>query len=238
MPVYKIADINILINPIYSYTERDLAPYLCGEGDFEFDASADAEAIAGLQQPGEPFYPQIAEGAVINTKICRKMLECYDGFFFHSSSLSIDGEGYLFTAKSGTGKSTHTALWRNLFGSKAVMINDDKPIVRKIDGRFYVFGTPWMGKSKIGTNTKAPVKAIYVLERGSENRVERVSPSKVFRELLEATLLPAEKENMGRLLQLYDELFSSVMLFRLSCRPDEEAARLAYAAANENKKED
>lgn len=231
--VYKIADINILINPIYSYTKRLLEPYLTGSEEYEFDASADLSEVEKCRKRNAvPAPAELCEGSVIYTKICKKMLEYYDGFFFHSSSLSVDGEGYLFTAQSGTGKSTHTALWRRVFGGKVVMINDDKPLVRKIDGRFYVFGTPWMGKSCIGTNAKAPVKAIYVLSRGEENRVERVSPSKVFKELLEATLLPEGRENMGKLLGLYDELFSSAMLFKLVCRPDEDAARLAFDAAN------
>lgn len=231
--VYKIADINILINPIYDYTKRHLEPYLTGSAEYEFDASADlSEVEENRRRNAVPVPAELCEGSVIYTKICKKMLECYDGFFFHSSSLSVDGGGYLFTAQSGKGKSTHTALWRKVFGSKVVMINDDKPLVRKIDGRFYVFGTPWMGKSNIGTNAKAPVKAIYVLTRGEENRVERVSPAKVFKELLEATLLPESRDNMGKLLGLYDELFSSVMLFKLVCRPDEEAARLAFDAAN------
>ena len=177
--------------------------------------------------------PQLCEGTVIFTKICKKVLESYDGLFFHSSSLSLDGEGYLFTALSGTGKSTHTAFWRELFGDRVTMINDDKPIIRKIDGRFYVCGTPWMGKSNIGTNMNAPIKAVYVLCRGEENRAEQVSPSKVFRELLEATLLPEKGENTVKLLELYDELFSSVKLIKLSCKPDIEAAKVAYAAAQD-----
>ena len=234
MPVYKIADINILINPVYGYTERQLADYLASETDYAFDATATAEEIAEkVRSQDNRFPPQLCEGTVIYTKICQKVLEGFDGLFFHSSSLCLDGEGYLFTALSGTGKSTHAAFWRELFGDRVTMINDDKPLIRRIGGRFYVCGTPWMGKSNIGTNTKAPIKAIYVLCRGGENRAEAVSPAKVFKELLEATLLPGKRENTARLLELYDELFSSVKLFRLSCKPEIEAARVAYEAAQD-----
>ena len=234
MAVYKIAEINILINPVYDYTERQLKDYLCDEDSYEFDATATDEEIAEkVRSQDDRFPPQLCEGTVVFTKICKKVLESCDGLFFHSSSLSLDGEGYLFTALSGTGKSTHTAFWRELFKDRVTMINDDKPLIRKIDGKFYVCGTPWMGKANIGTNMIAPIKAVYVLCRGEENRAEPVSPSKVFRELLEATLLPEKRENTAKLLELYDELFSSVKLIKLSCKPDIEAAKVAYAAAND-----
>lgn len=233
MPVYKIAELNILINPVYDHTRRQLEPFISGSDEYDFEASAAAEEIeSAFKNNPEPVPIGLCEGSVILTKICRRLLESYDGFFFHSSSLCLDGEGYLFTALSGTGKSTHTSFWRELFGDKVTMINDDKPVIRKIDGRFYVCSTPWMGKSNIGTNTLAPIKAVYVLCRGGENRAEEVSPAKVFRELLEATLLPDKKENTAKLLELFDGLFSSVKLIKLYCRPDIEAARVAYEAAN------
>lgn len=232
MPVYKIAELNILINPIYSYTERQLAPYLSDSAEYEFDASASMSEVEQNYDKSKNIPIHMYEGSIVYTKICKKMLESYDGFFFHSSSLSVDGEGYLFTALSGTGKSTHTALWCELFGSRAVMINDDKPLIRKINGKFYVCGTPWMGKSNIGANKAAPVKAIYVLKRGTENRAERISTAEVFKELLEATLVPNSRENMAKLLELYDGLFSAVKLFRLTCTPEIEAAKIAYEAAN------
>ena len=236
MAIYKIAEINILINPIYGYTKKQMEPFICGETDYEFDASATREEIErSVSRDETPVPPALHEGPIILTKICRRMLEDYDGFFFHSSSLCLNGEGYLFTALSGTGKSTHTSYWRELFGGKVTMINDDKPIIRKIDGKFYVCSTPWMGKSNIGTNLNVPVKAVYVLKRGDENRAEQVSPAKVFRELLEATLLPDKRENTAKLLELYDGLFSQAKLVELYCKPEIEAAKTAYNAVNEEK---
>lgn len=231
MAIYKIAEINILINPIYGYTKKQMEPFICGETDYEFDASATREEIElSVSRDETPVPPALHEGPIILTKICRRMLEDYDGFFFHSSSLCLNGEGYLFTALSGTGKSTHTSYWRKLFGDKVTMINDDKPIIRKIDGRFYVCGTPWMGKSDIGCNRVAPVKAIYVLQRGEENSAKRVSPGVVLKQLLEATLLPKTRDNMQKLLELFNELFSSVSLILLTCNKDTDAARVAYEA--------
>lgn len=234
MPVYRIAELNIEMEPRYLETQERLAPYLNEDGAADFAVPLDEEGFAAFNaQSPYPQYPDLNEGPYLYTQICRRILGEYDGFFFHSSALALDGEGYLFTALSGTGKSTHTANWRRAFGDRVVMINDDKPIIRKIDGRFFVCGTPWMGKSDIGCNRIAPIRAIYVLQRGEENRAERVSPGVVFKQLLEATLIPKTRENMAKLLSLFNELFCAVDLILLTCNKDEEAARVALAAATE-----
>ena len=94
------------------------------------------------------------------------------------------------------------------------MINDDKPVIRKCDGKFYAYGTPWMGKADIGTNTKAPVKAVYILQRAEENTAVRVLPSQVMKQLLEATVIDVERSRMEKLL---DCLMSSLRKHRCFC---------------------
>lgn len=232
MPVYRIAELNIQLDPEYPETISRLRPYLTGSAVADFAVERDAEGFAAFEAASNfPNRPDLNEGPYLYTKICQKILAEYDGFFFHSSALELDGEGYLFTALSGTGKSTHTRNWRKAFGNRVTMINDDKPIIRKINGKFCVCGTPWMGKSNIGCNRVAPIKAVYVLRRGEENSAQKISPGAVLKQLLEATLLPKSKENMSRLLSLFDELFSSVDLFLLTCNKDVSAAEVAYSAA-------
>ncbi|MBQ4214191.1 MAG: hypothetical protein II673_03355, partial [Ruminococcus sp.] len=126
MPVYKIAELPILIDPVTEQTEKRLQPYLCDSAEYEFDASVSREEIeAYIEISKTPCLPYLAEDALVLTKISREVLSGYNGCFFHSSSLELDGEGYLFTALSGTGKSTHTANWRRYFGDRVTMINDD-----------------------------------------------------------------------------------------------------------------
>jgi hypothetical protein len=233
MPVYKIADLNIKINPLYPDTEKRISPYLCDSVDFDFDASCTAEEFERKKAESENgCTDENIEGAVILTKIAKTVLTSYGGCFFHSSCLEIDGEAYMFTALSGTGKSTHTRNWRRLFRGRVTMINDDKPIIRKLNGRYTVCSTPWMGKSDIGCNMSVPIKAIYVLRRGDSNSAVEVRPVEVFRELMEATLLPETRDDMGKLLDLFDGLFTGVKLFLLTCTPDIESAQVAYDAAN------
>ena len=234
MPIYKIAEIPILINPVTPQTERRLLPYLSDSAEFEFDASVSMEEIEEYTAKSKtPCLPYLAEDALVLTKISREVLSSYNGCFFHSSCLELDGEGYLFTALSGTGKSTHTANWRRYFGDRVTMINDDKPLIRKINGRYYVCSTPWMGKSDIGCNMISPIKAVYVLKRGKENTAAASTPAKQIRQLMEATLLPDSKENMVRLLTLFDDLFLHVKLIELYCTPGIESARVAYEAAQD-----
>ncbi len=231
MPVYEIAKLKIRIEPVTPETARRIEPYRTESEDFDFDASVTAQEIddyiAGSKTPCLPY---LAEDALVLTNISRAVLGGYDGCFFHSSCLEMDGEGYLFTALSGTGKSTHTRNWRMLFGERVIMINDDKPLIRQIGGTFYVCSTPWMGKSNIGCNRIAPIKAIYVLKRGEKNSAALTSPAKQMRALMEATLLPNDRENMMKLLGLFDALFAQAKLIELYCNQDIESAQVAYDA--------
>lgn len=233
MPIYQIADLNIRINPLHKNTKKRLMPYMTTDENFDFEVSVSQEDIAQYIFHSKTYCTQEgAENILILTEICNRLLGGYDGFFFHSSSLMLGGEAYVFTAVSGTGKSTHTALWRKHFGERVTMINDDKPVIRRIAGRFFICGTPWMGKSEIGNNVKAPIKAIYILRRSEKNYVEKVSVGQYFKNILEATVIPQDKENMGKLLTLLDGLFSEVPLFVLYCNMEEGAVTTAYNAVN------
>lgn len=233
MPIYRIADLNILIEPLYDSTLERLKPYITDRTDYDFQIKVTQNDLNDFcTHSSSDSSPQSAENPFILTQICEKTLEFYNGFFFHSSSLMLDGEAYVFSAPSGTGKSTHTALWRKRFGERVAMINDDKPIIRKKGDIFYIYGTPWMGKADIGNNISAPIKAVYILQRGTENIARRVEPGKVFKQLLEATVMPADKENMSTLLGLLDEFFSTTPLFLLTCNTDDDAVETAYSAAN------
>ena len=107
--------------------------------------------------------------------VYRKIAEIipeYDTFLFHGSAVAVDGEAYIFTAESGTGKSTHARLWREMLGDRAVMVNDDKPLIRvHADGTAVVYGTPWNGKHHLGNNIAVPVRAICEIKRSEENQI-------------------------------------------------------------------
>lgn len=151
----------------------------------------------------------------------------FDGMLMHASCVEKDGFAYLFSASSGTGKSTHTALWQTAFPNCRIL-NDDKPALRRIDGRFYACGTPFSGKFDISENRQVPVRALVFLTRGAQNHIEPISSGEAIPLFLSQTLRPPKAELMTDMLGLLSALLSAVPAFRLTCNMEEEAAHVAY----------
>lgn len=153
----------------------------------------------------------------------------HDGLYLHSSAVELDGKAYLFSADSGVGKSTHTRLWQQLHGSKARIINDDKPALRCLDGVWYAYGTPWCGKDGINQNRRVPLAGICFLKRGERNAIVRLSSMEVLQRIMTQTMHKfTRKEKTTALLSHLDKLLSQIPVFELECLPDEAAARLSY----------
>ncbi|MBO7149693.1 MAG: hypothetical protein J6V71_02245 [Clostridia bacterium] len=228
MPRYKIADVVFDAELLFSYTKE-----LCK--DYEYKGQEKAEFLAKIEEqdvikerPLMPGFPDsFLESIALFRKLCDYTLKNSNGIIFHCSAIMVDGEAYLFTAPSGTGKSTHTRLWREVLGDRAVMINDDKPIVRFIDGDFYVYGTPWRGKHEIGTNTRAKIKAICKIYQAKENVIREISPMQMFITILDQTVRPKEEKEMDKLLTLLDKMVKNVKLYELGCNISKEAAELS-----------
>lgn len=147
----------------------------------------------------------------------------------HGSVIAVDGEGYMFTALSGTGKSTHVRLWRELFGKRAVMVNDDKPLVRVSESKSpLVYGTPWDGKHHLSTNIAVPLRVIVLLERGIDNEIHPISAEEAFPTLLQQSFRPDDPMLTVQALQLLSLLSQKVRFYRLHCNMKPDAARVAY----------
>lgn len=158
----------------------------------------------------------------------------FGGFMLHSSAVVMDGEAYLFSAPSGTGKSTHTALWLKLFGSRARILNDDKPaIMAGQGGKITACGTPWSGKSDLNLNLCVPLRGICILERSPENFIEPLSPEQAVFSLLNQTLRPTDSGRMTMLLDLIDTVTTGIPIWRMGCNISEEAAQMAYNAMSQ-----
>lgn len=226
---YKIADIVFSVELNYKYTKILCKEYeYFGQEEDAFTCKPTMQEILNEKQK-MPDYPEpFLEGLVVFRKLCDYALEHADGIIFHCSAIMVDGEAYLFTAPSGTGKSTHARLWRELLKDKAVMINDDKPIIRRVDNEFYVYGTPWKGKHELGTNQRAKIKAICKIYQDKENKIERISSGEMLLTILNQTVRPTEEKKFDKLLAILDALLSSVNLYSLGCNISEQAARLSY----------
>lgn len=216
------------------------------QADIEFERKKSILEDQAAGRSIRQFYDPYLETLAVYRQIAEKM-PAFDTFLIHGSSVAVDGVAYLFIAKSGTGKSTHTRLWRELLGSRAVMINDDKPLVRLVnlespnileaseisetsgastDSIPMIYGTPWSGKHNLNTNTAAPLRAICILERGKENSIEKLSKKEAFSSLVRQIYRPANSEAMLKTLVLIDRL--NVDYYRLACNMDIEVARLSY----------
>ena len=197
------------------------------DADLRFEqADADAEAAEeGFRQRNFP--DPFLERAAIQRRFAEHLLK-QDIFLAHGSAIAVDGQGYLFTARSGTGKSTHTRLWREVFPERAAMINDDKPFLELTGHGVRIHGSPWSGKHGLDTNLCAPLKGICLLERGSENTIHPAKPEKV-RDLLKG-FRPRTPEQAEKYEALLTELLKRVPLWQLDCNKEKEAAQIAYAA--------
>ncbi len=151
----------------------------------------------------------------------------HGGMMLHSSCVEKDGFAYLFSARSGTGKSTHTHLWiENLDNTR--IINDDKPALLREDGRWYACGTPFSGKTDENLNVKVPVRAIVFLHRSETNEVKKMPPATAVNLLLEQTINPKNKELAINMLEKVDLLLREIPCFSLGCNMESDAATTAY----------
>lgn len=234
----SLAGICISVHALYESTRTFCKEYLCDSEDAEFVVSISSEDIAFEREkskkeevlegiPVREFPDNYLETLAVYRKICTLFLE-RNILLFHGSVVAVDGEAYLFTAKSGIGKSTHTALWRQIFGERAVMINDDKPLLKVTSEGVWACGTPWNGKHGLGCNKMVPLKAICILERASDNRICRISGKEALNMLVQQSFRTGEPVGMLQLLELLNQITEKTALYRLGCNMDPQAALIAY----------
>ena len=146
---------------------------------------------------------------------------------FHGSTVALDGFAYLFTAKCGTGKSTHTRLWREVFPD-AQMVNDDKPFLEITQNGIIAHGSPWSGKHGLSENISVPLKGICILHRGPENKIQPISPAEAMDMLLAQGYCPPE--NQAKFQALTQSLANAVSLWSMECTKDAEAPKVSHNA--------
>lgn len=162
----------------------------------------------------------------------------YNGMMLHASAVALDGRAYLFSGPCGMGKSTHTRLWQQAFGENAVVFNDDKPALRRLEDRWYAYGTPWCGKDGINVNMKVPLAGICFLKRGTENRIRRLSDMEALSKVISQTLRRFKKEETLNLMLSHTErLIREIPIFELENLPVPDAARLSYETMRSAAKE-
>ena len=152
----------------------------------------------------------------------------------HASAVEYGGKAYLFSGPCGVGKSTHKNLWLQTFGEQARVLNDDKPALRFVDGRWYAYGTPWCGKDGINLNGRAPVAGICFLKQGKENRIQRLDRPEAISMLMFQTMHSfARAYHMDLLLGHIGSIVENVPVFELENTATEESVRLSYGTMSQ-----
>lgn len=239
MRVYRIAERNIGIEALYERVHTRCAAYRVeGAPDFvvrtsredidrERENSAREDRLEGL--PVRAWNDEYLEELAVYRQIAERM-PAYRTFLFHGSAVAVDGWGYLFAARSGTGKSTHARLWQQLLGDRLVYVNDDKPLVRITDQAALVYGTPYDGKHHLSSNIAVPLRALCLLQRGAENSIRPIGAREAFPRLMQQVYCPKDREAFARTMELIQELTRQVRFYELSCNMDLEAAQVAFQA--------
>ncbi len=232
---YRIAGVDTgLILRKGGIIETQAREYLCEfEGDPQIVIGLPDEYIA-LKRMAVPHMSDFeVEYMWSGAEFCTKLLK-FDGFMLHASGVVYQDRAYLFSAPSGTGKSTHTTIWRKTFGEdKTYIINDDKPVIRMVDGKVLVFGTPWSGKTDQNKNKSVPLQGICFIERSDDNRIEVMPVREAVHRILDQTIRPTDSGEMTKLLELLDRLLKNVKVYKLYCNMENEAAIVAYNGMND-----
>ncbi len=149
----------------------------------------------------------------------------------HASAVTVGKYGYIFLGHSGTGKSTHSRLWlENIKGCR--LLNDDNPIVRIINGKTMIYGSPWSGKTPCYINETAEAAAFVSLVQAPENCITRLKAAESFAALMAATSCLKQDERIyDGICDTLTDIISKTPVFRLKCLPDAEAAQICHSAA-------
>jgi hypothetical protein len=234
MPCYNIAGFPVCYDAAYTTLQKHSEKYVCDEVPDAVPFSVSPDEIAALR-PTTPLLTDDLREYMLMGKAFYEYLISRGGMMLHASAVVLDGEAYLFSAPSGTGKSTHTSLWLRRF-PQSYILNDDKPALFLREGRVFAAGTPFSGKYDCSVNEAVPLRAIAFLARSDVNRIEPIPDKRALYELLNQTSRPADVELFGQLLRNVAAVIENTPIYKLYCNMDVQAAEVAYAAMRKGEK--
>lgn len=225
----KIADVVVEIDNRYAYVENYCKEFICTDDpDPVFRVKVSQGEIENyLSHAGYKTDAPSVECLLINRQISAKIPE-YDIFLFHSAVVSCPECTVAFSAKRGGGKTTHALLWQRVFGKRAVIINGDKPLIKRSGNDFIVFGTPWGGKEKLGSSLSAKLDAVCFIEKAPYNKIHKISDREFAQRLAEQVIYPEDSALRDKFADLAAEMIKNIPAYVLECTVSCEAVDVAF----------
>lgn len=225
----SLAGLTVEVRSRFPLARAFCADYLAESTGIHFSAEAVESEMTELLRAGDASDAPHAELLSLHRAIAEQLPQ-FRRFLVHGAAICWRGQGLLFLAPSGTGKSTHIRLWRECLGDGVGIVNGDKPIIDVSGAVPTVCGTPWAGKEYWQRNISVPLGAICILHRGENDTIRRTSPGEQLTALLQQVYRPGAANALEQTLTLADRVFRSVPLYVLSCTPTENAVRTAFPA--------
>lgn len=234
-----LAGINVAITSLFDEVYDFCRDYLTdAPADMSVSVTAEDifhEKIVNIREAqieGVPVvdYPDShLETVAVYRKIVTQMLD-FNTFLMHGAVVAVGDKAWLFTAPSGTGKTTHINLWLNNIPGSYV-VNGDKPLIR-VGDECTVYGTPWAGKEGMNRNVGVKLCGIVILNRGAENHIEKVPMTQILPVLIQQSYRPNNKVELEKTLSLLSRLGKKIPMYQLYCNMNPDAAFTSYNVLN------
>ncbi len=222
--IVNFADIYIKIHTHYDYMFELCKDYIVDGNIFDMEVYPSKDYKDYL----EGFSEEYCESLSLYEQIA-KQLPLFNAFVFHGASITYKKDGLLFTAPSGTGKTTHIRLWKKYFKDDVDIINGDKPILRIDEKGIKVYGTPFCGKEKWHKNRSAYLKALCIVRRGKINNIKRIKGSEAMIPLYNQMYFSKDNAAMAqRSMDLFDKLLTLIPIYILECDISYDAVLCSY----------
>ncbi|MDO4544047.1 MAG: hypothetical protein Q4C01_05775 [Clostridia bacterium] len=223
----RIADFNIIFENRYDFVKSLCSAYRAefSEADYIIRAT-EAEILREKQLMGEAFSLGYCEATCLYRNLCNSIL-AQEAFLLHGAAVEYGGRSCVYLGRSGVGKSTHAQLLKE-YCPEVTIINIDKPIIRRIDGSFYAYGSPWCGKEVVQTRTRAIVSNLCFLEQSSGNEIRKLESGEAVERFFHQLLIPKDAVSADKLLALADGFLKSVGFYLLRCNVSRAAAEMSF----------
>lgn len=226
----NLANMIIHIQGVYDTLREYCKEYITTKKEIEdFSITVTSEEIQNERESNE--YNQKSDNYI---EIIMTLLKIADElpdrnkFLMHGALVAWKRAGYIFTAPSGTGKTTHVRLWEKYLGSDAEIINGDKPILEVKEDEIVAYGTPWAGKERLQKNTCVPVRGICFLRQSEINTIHRLSKKEALLLLLPQIYIMSDSKKAGKTLELFSEVLERIPIYEFRCNISEQAVKCSF----------